>query len=180
MNYFLTGKKHLGKSTVRRRILALLGCSYGGFETVVVRAENGAGKSCHILPCFSGPLPEDFSPLPTEENTVFLCPRGETVLPALDRIAEAVVTRVLTEKPDVIVMDELGPAESGDRTFQALVTRCLDSEIPVLGVLQQCDPGWLDGIRARSDTAVFEVTEENRDSIAETVARNIREEYSRM
>lgn len=47
----------------------------------------------------------------------------------------------------VIVMDELGPAEAAAQRFQAAVLAALDGEKPVCGVLQQADSAFCAGWR---------------------------------
>ena len=66
---------------------------------------------------------------------------------------------------DLLIMDELGSAEENADTFIAKITQCLDSDTPVLGVLQKCNAKYINDIKNRNDTKIFEVTKENRDNI---------------
>lgn len=171
MNYFLTGPKHIGKSTVRRQVLEELNCSFGGFQTALVRDEEGRPVSCHILPCFSDPSVPAGTAVPSPENRIFFCPGKQLLSPVLDANAEKILRLVLSEghRPDLIVMDELGSAESDDLFFQALVRECLDSDIPVFGVLQACGSDFISSVLSREDTVLFEITEANRDAVVKAV-----------
>ena len=66
----------------------------------------------------------------------------------------------------LILMDELGPHEAAAPLFQRAVLEALDGPTPVLGVLQRAGEPFLRSIAARADTAVLEVTRENRDALA--------------
>ena len=67
------------------------------------------------------------------------------------------------EKAELIVMDELGPAEARAEAFQSAVLRVLDGKIPVLGVLQKAESPFLRKAAEHPNVRVLEVTAENRD-----------------
>lgn len=79
------------------------------------------------------------------------------------KIIDAAFSR--KDEIDLFIMDELGPAEESADTFIAKITQCLDSDTPVLGVLQKCNAKYINDIKNRNDTKIFEVTKENRDNI---------------
>lgn len=161
-NLFLTGPKHVGKTTILDGAVAhAVGCAsarascpVGGFR--VEREYDGrrlrafrivdvaSGKSAPIASARKGGW---------DVNAVGF----ETVG------AEAVADAARSAR--LIVMDELGRFELAAPGFQAAVMKALSSPVPVLGVLKADSNPFLDAIRARDDTTILEVTEANRDGV---------------
>ena len=153
---FLTGPKQIGKSTVLQRLLEGRDAVLGGFRTKRIRVAGGA--DIYMLP----PVGEDgFRP----ENILFRRRQGALVLdPAdFDRLGSAMLEK--SGGADLLLMDELGPTEAEAWGFQQAVSRALDGEIPVYGVLQQADSPFLAAVAAREDVRVVTVTEENRNDL---------------
>ena len=151
---FLTGEKGVGKSTLLRRLVGKR--TAAGFCTVRVFREDGA--SLHLLRSDEEP---------TEENLLCVCPpvaSGETAA-RFDRLGCA----ALRLTGEVIVMDELGPAEQGAEAFRAAVLRLLDGDIPVLGVLQRGTFAHWDAVKQHPKVRLVEVIAENRDALALTL-----------
>ena len=148
---FLTGRKGVGKSTLLRAMLA--GKRLGGFFTLRSTAVFDR-PSIHLLRAAEGERP-------SAGNLVCFC--GERDTARFDRLG----TAALAESPacDVIVMDELGPAEEAAKGFQAAVLAALDGGTPVYGVLQQADSAFLRRVAAHPRVRVITVTEENRDAL---------------
>ena len=148
---FLTGRRGVGKSTLLRCLLE--GKRPGGFFTL--RVEGVFDRpSIHLLRASS-------KERPAPENLVCFC--GEQRPERFDLLG----VEALADTADcqVIVMDELGPAEAAAQRFQAAVLAALDGEKPVYGVLQQADSPFLQRIAARDYVTVAGVTRENRDRL---------------
>lgn len=146
---FLTGDKGVGKSTLVRRLLAEGSWRLGGFFTV--KHED----KVYLLRPGESPCPD---------NLLFRC--GQDADPArFDTLGCA----ALSVPCDVILMDELGPHESGAQAFQAAVFRALDGGTPVLGVLQKADTPFLRQVAAHPQVQAVEVTPENREELAKTL-----------
>ena len=73
MNYFLTGEKQVGKSTIIRKILDDLNCDYGGLCTMVRMDENSGHRVCHLVSFFSESGLCEASQEPTRDNEIFNC-----------------------------------------------------------------------------------------------------------
>lgn len=159
MHLFLTGEKGVGKSTLVASLCDAWGRPAGGFRTVRARNVLPERTSVHLLNVRSGEKPG-------RENLLFLPHRStpEGTAAGFDRLG----TAALEPDPDVrlILMDELGPNEGAAERFQRAVFRTLDGSVPVLGVLQQADSGFLGAIAARPDVRVVTVTAENRNRLA--------------
>lgn len=148
---FLTGRRGVGKSTLLRCMLE--GKRPGGFFTL--RVEGVFDRpSIHLLRAAS-------KERPAPENLVCLC--GEQRPERFDLLGVAALAD--TADCQVIVMDELGPAEAAAQRFQAAVLAALDGEKPVYGVLQQADSAFLRRVAAHPRVRVVTVTEENRDTL---------------
>lgn len=94
---FLTGDKGVGKSTLARCLLA--GHTPCGFRTVRVTGVLDR-PSVHLLPAVGG--------VPSAENLLFYC--GAYSCDRFDTLGTAALR---DRDGDVLLMDELGPAESG-------------------------------------------------------------------
>lgn len=146
---FLTGEKGVGKSTLARYLLA--GHTPCGFRTV--RATGVMDRpSVHLLPAVGGEA--------TAENLLFYC--GEYDPSRFDTLGTAALSQ---RSGDVLLMDELGPAESQAAAFCGAVLAALDGDMPVLGVLQKADTAFLRAVASHPRVRVVTVTEENRDRL---------------
>ena len=145
---FLTGEKGVGKSTLLQKLLN--GRTAGGFRTV--KAVQGGRVSLHLL---AG------EEQPSEENFLCFCPPTGDAETArrFDRLGCAALERA----GDVIVMDELGPAECRAEAFREAVLRCLDGNTPVLGVLQKGEYPFYRTVAEHPKVRLVEITPENRD-----------------
>lgn len=150
---FLTGDKGVGKSTLARCLLA--GHTPCGFRTVRVTGVLDR-PSVHLLPAVGG--------VPSAENLLFYggaysCDRFDTLGTAALRDRDG----------DVLLMDELGPAESGAKKICEAVLAALDGDLPVLGVLQKADTEFLRAVAGHPRVRLVTVTVENRDELRRTM-----------
>ena len=155
---FYTGPRGIGKSTLLQKRLAQFQGVCAGFRTVKVPC--GDSFSVHMLPV-------DKKEIPTEENLLFVRDKKRMYEENALRF-NAIGCRCLAdlEGAALIVMDELGPAESAAKAFQDRVLELLDGEIPVLGVLQEGESAFQRRVAAHPNVELIYVTEENRDSLS--------------
>ena len=161
MHIFLTGPKHIGKSTTIQKIVGLLGkatpLSLGGFLTYW----GGDDGACLYIADAGG-----------HSAPVLAATRGDsgTVLrPQAFDVQGAALLRE-TQGAQLILMDELGFLEKDCTVFQQSVLACLEGGIPVLGVLRDGHILWHEPIKAHRHVAVYEVGLENRDRLPALVA----------
>ena len=151
---FLTGEKGVGKSTLIDRLLSRYTGRVGGFRTRRVDTVRPGEATVHLLRVSDGEQP-------CEGNLLFSCAAY-----SCDRFDTLGTAALRDRDGDVLLMDELGPHEAAAPLFQRAVLDALDGPTPVLGVLQRAGEPFLRSIAARADTAVLEVTRENRDALA--------------
>lgn len=159
MNIFLTGEKQAGKSTVIKKALRGINCRLSGFYTVREKELMG-DWSVHVLKAGSDETP-------SKENLLFYPTRDNKKVYRFDTLA--VDTMADAGNANLVIMDEIGFGEDSAEAFQKRVREILDSEIPVLGVLQKNNgrhPYRFAGeIASRPDVKVIEVNVSSRDSL---------------
>lgn len=153
---FITGEKGVGKSTVLKKLLEGRDAAVGGFRTVRVRVSGGG--DIHMLP-------PDTAAVCTPENRIFTRRNGVLSIDP-ERFAGLGCALLESRGPwDLLLMDELGPAESQAPEFQAAVLRQLDGTVPIYGVLQVADSAFLEQVKSHPQVQVETVTAENRDAL---------------
>ena len=155
---FYTGPRGIGKSTLLQKHLAQFRGVFAGFRTVKVPC--GDSFSVHMLPA-------DKTVEPAEENFLFCRDKKREYEENALRF-DALGCRLLEniESADLIVMDELGSAESAAKAFQDRVLVLLDGEIPILGVLQEGESAFQQRVATHPNVELIYVTEENRDRLS--------------
>lgn len=158
-NVFLTGEKGIGKTTAIRQYLSTADLNCGGFVTVKTFDE----ESGHYVLC----LLRGYDDIPSKDNTLVdlddMPPDTGKLNVRFNELGYSALSDY--KSYDLIIMDELGPHEENAYLFHEAVFRALDSAVPVLGVLQEAESSFLNSIKARTDTLVITVTEDNRDEV---------------
>ena len=173
---FLTGPKQIGKSTLIKNYLKMHPVKCAGFLTVKSEKVFPGCRSVHMLDASLAP---DFTAQknkkPSKENFLFFCGQAPEALyhqyellpdpaPRFNRIGCALLDAI-PSNTDLIIMDEIGPHEYEAEAFRASILRCLDGDIPILGVLQHTDSALFREIAGHPFVTVIDVTEGNRDHI---------------
>ena len=160
-NYFLTGEKGIGKSTIINAVIDNFTGKIGGFKTV--RKYNDDGRiSFHFLN-----VANDESP--NNDNLLFYRSENKNKEDITNKFNNFSSALDDFENFDIIIMDEIGPNEENASIFKEKILNVLDSDKLVLGVLQKADSRFLDSIKNRIDTKVYTVTEENRQEIKKEI-----------
>ena len=160
-NYFLTGEKGIGKSTIINAVIDNFTGKIGGFKTV--RKHNDDGRiSFHFLN-----VANDESP--NNDNLLFYRSENKNKEDITNKFNNFSSALDDFENFDIIIMDEIGPNEENASIFKEKILNVLDSDKLVLGVLQKADSRFLDSIKNRIDTKVYTVTEENRQEIKKEI-----------
>ena len=172
---FLTGERGAGKSTLINRFAQMLDFVPCGFQTLPCEAGKNIVDTLIIRPYDANlPLCGELEPDAEDFAVVAIRNRQKRTLDvdinAFDKTGVEILRRALVSAHTrFIIMDELGFMESEAYLFQYEVFRCLDSRIPVLGVLRAASTPFLDAVRMHDNVTVVEVTLENREQVFEKV-----------
>lgn len=160
MNIILTGEKQIGKSTALAKVLAALGREPLGFLT---RFALSDGQRRLLLLSADG----------TQSRSAVCWQNGRphVDLRAFDDFGAA----LLRADGTLAVMDEIGKFELHADRFREAVERSFDSGTDVLAVVRLETCGWMQALKARTDTVTLMVTEENRSEIPHIVCNLLRE-----
>lgn len=163
-NIFVTGGIRSGKSTVLSRVIAAFpNVKIGGFRTVPI-IENGVKKG-FIFESLSGES-HTFAHVALDSDNQFDVYRYNIGI--FDELGVKCLKDALANS-DLILMDEIGMMEQGALNFRQIILSCLNSTTPVLGAFQKRASWFAHLILSRNDTAIFEVTSANRQTIPEQI-----------
>lgn len=166
-NILLTGQPRVGKTTMIARILAESKKSAVGFITKEIR-EKGYRIGFNIE-TLSGIL----KPLASKKgkSSKFRVGSYNVYVENVDFVVDYLKAKIEYETNyDLIVIDEIGRMELYSHSFREFVLFCLKQK-NVLGTIMMRDNDFTAQIKFRSDTRIFNLTEENRI----TIQRNIME-----
>ena len=157
-NLLLTGRPGVGKTTLIKKAIEGLAVKVGGFWTEEIRIQGRRLGFRIVSAAAEDVLAHVDSPSP------FRVGRYGVNVPAFERVGVAAIEQAIRHA-DLIVMDELGRMELYSERFRETALRALDCPKPVLGVIQDRQTAFLDGIRARKDVTILRVTPDNRSSV---------------
>lgn len=157
---FLTGEKGVGKSTLLRRLLDCFQEEVYGYLTLPYQI-GGVQKGYYMHSLTDMGEYENDCPVMIRRGQNKMLPIPQT----FEYQGTAVVNAALAHPEKAVVLDELGKAEKNAPAFQQAVFKLLDGQSLVLGVLQKGAGEFVDAVSGRADVEVYEVTEENRESL---------------
>lgn len=170
---FLTGEKQIGKSTILSSVIEKYKDEIVGFQTIPFHI-NGVKKGYYMHSMKKMINNTDDMPISIcvgEKNTV-------PVTESFDKIGTSILSTARGQN-GIMIMDELGKMEREAYVFQREVFQCLDTEQIVVGVLQNTSHKFIESIKNRQDVLVYEVTNENRDSVTNVILERIVAERSK-
>jgi nucleoside-triphosphatase len=165
----LEGRPGIGKSTVTRRLIALLrdaGVPLSGFVTDEIR-ERGRrlGFAVETVHGERGVLAHVELPGPPRVG------RYGVDLPTFERVALPAL--VAPGRDGVVVVDELGRMELASAAFRAAVSALLDQDVPLVATVQLHHHPFTDALKRRHDVRVLRVSERSRDALPERLAAEL-------
>jgi nucleoside-triphosphatase len=165
----LTGERGIGKSTIIHDFFIDYRGKISGFKTLKEHRETHRSYlfGIHEDMCQSD---KSCICIADEHN------RLKGIPYTFESKGVAILKECLQSPPDLLIMDELGVFENEAFEFQRLVFECLNSSIPVIGVVKAKSSPFLDAIRNRDDVETITVTKENRNEIR----KNLKTLYNRV
>ena len=167
-NYVISGARHVGKTTMAKKIIANTSKNVYGFMTFKSPEE----QESRLYPVYIGPATAE--PKFSEENLVGMC-GGKQHYCNIDVFDNLGVELLTTTDPNgLIIMDELGFLESDAKLFQAKVFECLAGEIPTIAFIKKrMQIEFMQKLRDFPGIEYVELSEENRDEIYEKIMKDL-------
>jgi nucleoside-triphosphatase len=169
LRLLLEGRPGIGKTTVARRLLALLrdaGIPLGGFVTDEIRrGGRREGFAVQTVAGQRGVLAHVELPGPPRVG------RYGVDLPAFERVALPAMAG--PQPVGVVVVDELGRMELASAAFRDAMSELLDREVAVVATVHVHRHPFTDALKRRPDLRVVRVTERSRDALPERLAAEL-------
>ena len=162
-NLLITGRPGVGKTTLIREVIADLPLRPGGFFTQEIR-ESGRRVGFEIV-VLTANLPRRRGIL-AQEGLISPHRVGRYGVNQADmeEVGARSLEEALREYP-LIVIDEIGNMEIISGRFRKAVIACLESPVPVLGVIKAGEGPFVSEIKSRPDVEFVELTRENREVV---------------
>lgn len=168
---FLTGEKHVGKSTLVTSILASTELRYKGLRSISVFDENN-DRNVFIIPAETANRDNSIK----TPALVGVCSKRHIVLKKPE-VFDDVGCSLLEPDNDtqLIVIDEIGNMERDASLYSEKIYSLLErNDIRILGIVQKMAHTELsDTIRNHPNVRMIEVNEENRESLVLEVLDNL-------
>lgn len=179
---FITGPKKMGKSSLIKEVIEPKRKSIAGFFTQRIFFINDEACAFRLVDISS-----DEKYILEVNNFAFNC--GSNIflkrnrhkgiyfsdLKIFDEFAAKIISEALLRKPALVVLDEIGLIEDNARIYIGKIQELLDSNIPVLGVLQLRKGKLISEITGRNDVDVIELNRTNRGDIKQKILSYITE-----
>jgi len=153
----------VGKTTIVKQVVDVLGGEAGGFYTEEIRqGGRRLGFKIITLEGEEGVLAHvDIKGAPRVSKY------GVNVRD-LEEVGVVALRRAIEERRYVVI-DEIGKMELYSQEFRRAVMEALGSEKVVLGTVMASRHPWVDTLKARPEVTVLTVTEGNREGIARRI-----------
>ncbi|HPQ39598.1 MAG TPA: NTPase [bacterium] len=158
-NFLLTGEPGVGKTTIIMEILGELSVQAGGFFTQEIK--SGKTRKGFQLITLDGQQAVLAS---LTKKSTYKVGKYAVDLDVMTDVAVPALAKAL-QSSDLIVIDEIGKMECFSKEFRDMVIRCLDSNTPVLGTIQNFASPFINTITNRSDLVMINVDAANRDDM---------------
>ncbi|MDO4518286.1 MAG: nucleoside-triphosphatase [Bacillota bacterium] len=158
----ICGKRHVGKTTLIKKLLAEGDYNLGGFFTKSIVVDDSGFHQIYIHPASQ---PED-KRVYLDSNKIGSC--NTKIHNVNSDVFDEEGVRLLSDisSCNLIIMDELGFMEKDSPQFMARVLELLEGDITVLGCIKnRTDIPFLNEIRKCSKVKVFDIDEDNRDDL---------------
>ena len=160
----ITGSPGSGKTTLITTLAERLSGKKAGFVTMETR--EGKRRTGFEIVTFSG----ERAPLAVRSRGG--SPRVGSYRVLVNNVDDVAVPSI-SEDADFIIIDEIGKMECLSRGFKAAVIRALEGDGRVIGTVAKKGENFIKEVKERADVILFDITRENRDTILETLLREL-------
>ena len=172
--YLLTGPPRIGKTTMIKKIMDVVGRERcGGFYTEEIHIqETRVGFRLVTLDGKHGILAHVNAASPLRVG------RYGVNLDCLESIGiPAVYTAMATR--DLIVLDEIGPMELYSDRFKSALMDVLNGPRPLLATIALKSRPWLDAMKQHKRVELYTLTLDNRNTLVDTVTHILHAELNK-
>ncbi|MCD4653802.1 nucleoside-triphosphatase [bacterium] len=158
-NFLLTGEPGVGKTSIIKEVLAELDFKAAGFYS----QEMKSGKARKGLQLIT--LDGQQAVLASiNKKSTYKVGKYCVDLDVINDIAVPSLHAALSES-ELIVIDGIGKMETFSKKFREMTNRCLDSDIPVIGTLQNFASPFINSVTNRNDVVIIVVDGGNREDM---------------
>ena len=166
-NIFLTGAPSCGKTTVIKKLIAMLDAPAKGFYTEEER--DAVRRIGFLMKTLDGK--EAYLAHQDIESEFRIRRYGV----GIENIKKLAVPAIEPQSGMIIILDEIGKMECFSEKFREAALSALDSPNIVVGTITLGGDDFIRGVKERDDLELTEVTLENRDDLAPWIFERIRE-----
>jgi nucleoside-triphosphatase len=160
----ITGLPGVGKTTLIRTLIERLPGTKTGFTTREVR-EAGQRKG-FVIETLDG-LAAPLALVATSGSP--RVGRYRVLVSSIDELAVGAVT----DRADFVVIDEIGKMETMSGRFTRAVDTALAGPSTVIATIAWRGNAFIERVKRRTDVLLFEVTRQNRESLADTIIQTL-------
>lgn len=167
-NFFITGKKGIGKSFLADRVLHFIEENYVGYKTLPYFIdEKPKGHYFHSLvelDDLENDLP--FTIRDKKDSCIY-------INEVFDIIGIPCLTKSLLSSEKIVLLDEIGVAESENIRYINLVETLLNSEKVVVGTLKKVNASLIQKVRERNDILLIDLDDANQEEAFQELVEKI-------
>lgn len=167
-NVFITGEKHIGKSTLINRLIYELKLQVSGFQTLPYEIENQR-RGFYLKSLVATDQYRNNMPISIQTSEISCIPVTET----FESLGVELLKNSLESTHQIVLMDELGRLERMATMFNDQVYKVLESNKLVVGVLQQVDVPLVEQIKKRQDTLIFILNHQNASAVYTQIKQQV-------
>ncbi len=161
----LTGRPGVGKTTIVKHVLEMLGPRAGGFYTAEILGPGGR-KGFRLVTSER----REIVLAHVEFRTRNRVGRYGVDVAALDSSGVKAI-RQAVESREVVVIDEIGKMELFSGEFRGAVLKAISSPKIVVATLMQKDTDWTTALKVLPQVTVWEITPSNRSEMPARVSQ---------